>query len=290
MPASAQIAAALRAIGRALNPDTLARTQSQLRAQLEPAAWPAMRISRDQAYGPDPRQRLDIYTPEAAAGPRAVLVFVHGGGFLRGDKQIPDSPFFDNVAAVAARGDMIAVNITYRLAPSHTWPAGAEDVCAATAWIKENIASCGGDPQRLYLMGTSAGAAHVAGALAGQGGPPASPAGAILISGLFDPALEGAGPHAAPYFTAPAAQSAMPGLLATRTPLLLVMSELDPPEFQRQTLELTARLFAQNGSAPDLICLRGHNHFSSVLHLGGPDTYFAEQIWDFCAASRPLGA
>lgn len=289
MPFSTALAITLRAAGRALNPETLGLTQKAVRAELESRPMPAMRIERDQHYGPNPRHRLDLFLPEdASTTSRPVLMFVHGGGFLRGDKQIPDSPFFDNIAAIAVRGGMIAVNMTYRLAPDHMWPAGAEDVCAATSWLKSNIAKFGGDPARVFLMGTSAGAAHVAGALAGQSGAPPSVAGAIFVSGIFDPALEGIAPHASAYFTEPAAQSAIPGLLASQTPLLFVMSELDPPEFHRQTLAIITQFAAKTGSAPALISLRGHNHFSSVLHLNSADTYFAEQILDFCG--RPVAS
>ena len=283
MPFSAALAATLRAAGRALNPDTLGLTQKAVLTELEGRPLPPMRIERDQHYGPHPRHRLDLFMPkDASAAARPVLMFVHGGGFLRGDKQIPNSPFFDNIAAIAVRGGMIAVNMTYRLAPDHMWPAGAEDVCAATSWLEANIAEFGGDPARIFLMGTSAGAAHVAGALAGHGGAPPSVAGAIFISGIFDPTLDGIAPHASAYFTKPEAQSAVPGLLASRTPLLFVMSELDPPEFQRQTLAVVTQFAANTGSTPGLISLRGHNHFSSVLHLNSGDTYFAEQILDFC--------
>lgn len=50
------------------------------------------------------------------------------------------------------------VNMTYRLAPRHTWPAAQEDIAAAVRWVRQNIASQGGDPRRIFLMGHSAGA------------------------------------------------------------------------------------------------------------------------------------
>ena len=61
----------------------------------------------------------------ARAASRPVLVFVHGGGFTGGNKSTPGSPFYDNVPLWAARNGLVGVNITYRLAPQHPWPAGA---------------------------------------------------------------------------------------------------------------------------------------------------------------------
>ncbi|MFX4853975.1 alpha/beta hydrolase, partial [Acinetobacter baumannii] len=52
---------------------------------------------------------------------------------------------------------MVGVNINHRLAPQNPWPAGTEDVGLAVRWVQENIAAQGGDPQRVYLLGHSAG-------------------------------------------------------------------------------------------------------------------------------------
>ncbi len=113
---------------------------------------------RDVAYGEgDPRQVLDVYLPEACpeAGCPAV-VFIHGGGWTRGDKR-----GYGAVAnAYTARGAaFIAAN--YRLAPAHTHPALIEDVAAAVAWTFENAGALGVDRARIGVMGHSAGA-HLA--------------------------------------------------------------------------------------------------------------------------------
>ena len=105
-------------------------------------------------------------------------MFVHGGGFVRGDKHIPGSPQYDLVGAWAVRHGYVGVTMTYRLAPGHVWPAGAEDVAAAVGWLQRNIAAYGGDPGKIVVAGNSAGAVHVASYVAGQGGgdPAESPA------------------------------------------------------------------------------------------------------------------
>ena len=93
-------------------------------------------------------------------------MFVHGGGFVGGDKHVPGTPMYDHIGAWAVRNGWVGVTITYRLAPEHTWPAGAQDVAAAVQWVRDNIASYGGDPSRIVLAGHSAGSVHVASYLA----------------------------------------------------------------------------------------------------------------------------
>ena len=100
----------------------------------EKIGYTAPAIDRDRAYGDHPRHRLDVhYAPDLDGAP--VLVFVHGGGFTMGDKHRPGTPVYDFVGAWAVRNGYVGVTITYRLAPEHTWPAGAQDVAAAVDWV-----------------------------------------------------------------------------------------------------------------------------------------------------------
>ena len=101
---------------------------------------------------------------------------------------VPGSPFYDNIMLWAVKNGFIGVNMTYRLAPQSPWPAGAEDIAAAVQWVSDNIGKRGGDPARIYLMGHSAGAVHVAGYVSHpefykvkDGGL----AGAIMVSGIY---------------------------------------------------------------------------------------------------------
>ena len=104
------------------------------------------------------------------------------------------------MGAWAVRHGWVGVNMTYRYAPEVQWPAGAEDVAAAVAWLRGNIAAYGGDPDRIIVAGNSAGATHVADFAAGHGGDLAGVRGAALISGIYTarPAAPGAPPH--PYY------------------------------------------------------------------------------------------
>ena len=184
----AYIAAEVAALGPEIAPVATARIYAPVHVMTPPP--PAAAIRRDIAYGEDPRQVLDLFLPQGGgSAPKPVLVFVHGGAFVRGNKTAPGSPFYDNVMNWAVASNMIGANIAYRLAPDHPWPAGAEDVAAATAWLRDNVAAHGGDPGRIFLMGHSAGAVHVASYAAHpafHAAPGGGIAGAILVSGVYD--------------------------------------------------------------------------------------------------------
>jgi acetyl esterase len=96
---------------------------------------------------------LDVYRPTRRAGPLPVVLYVHGGGFRILSK---DTHWL--MAKAFSRRGYVVFNINYRLAPKHPFPAAIEDACAALAWVKENAARFGGDPDRLVLAGESAGA------------------------------------------------------------------------------------------------------------------------------------
>lgn len=105
-------------------------------------------------YGDGPRHRLDIYhhqKPTRAAAP--VLVFIHGGGWLVGNKEQQGLPL---IYFLAAKGWTV-VSINYRLSPKHRMPAPIEDAKRAIAWVKQHIHQYGGDPNFIALAGGSAG-------------------------------------------------------------------------------------------------------------------------------------
>jgi acetyl esterase/lipase len=114
-----------------------------------------VRVQRNIAYGDHPRRNLlDIYTSAATPATGApVLLEIHGGGWTIGNKQQQALPL---LSRMAAKG-WVGVTINYRLAPRHPWPAQIVDVKRAIAWIKENIAEYGGDPDHVVITGGSAG-------------------------------------------------------------------------------------------------------------------------------------
>ena len=120
---------------------------------------PGVTLFRDKSYGVDPLQKLDIYRPKGSNLP--IAVFVHGGGFTRGDKN-EAGRIYGNVPAYFARHGILALNANYRLAPQVQWPAQAQDVGAIVRWLKKNATHYGGNPNHIVLVGHSAGATNVA--------------------------------------------------------------------------------------------------------------------------------
>jgi arylformamidase len=115
------------------------------------------RVALDLAYGSDYWQKVDLYLPEdAKARDLPVLIFLHGGGWEFGYKEWMGymAPAFTDLPA-------IFVSVSYRLLPAVRFPAPLDDTVAALAWVHQNIARYGGDPNRLFVGGHSAGA-HLA--------------------------------------------------------------------------------------------------------------------------------
>jgi acetyl esterase len=110
---------------------------------------------------------------DSAAGELAtkpLIVYFHGGGFVYGDLRGGDWI----CGTVAKQLDAVVVSVGYRLAPKHPFPAGVDDCFAATKWAVANAAQLAADPQRVGVMGESAGgnlAAVVALLARDQGGP-----------------------------------------------------------------------------------------------------------------------
>ncbi|PZO02469.1 MAG: alpha/beta hydrolase [Hyphomicrobiales bacterium] len=113
------------------------------------------RVARDIAYGDDPRQRLDLYAP-TAQGTYPVLVFFYGGGWDSGSRDL----YGWAAQALAAQGFVVALP-DYRVVPQVVFPAFIEDAAVATAKAADVAAAYGGDPERLGVLGHSAGA-HLA--------------------------------------------------------------------------------------------------------------------------------
>lgn len=139
------------------------------------------------AYGEAPRQRLDIYRPQDADGNAPVVVFFYGGTWREGARE--DYRFVGR--ALASRG-IVAVVADYRLYPEVRYPDFVEDSAQALAWAYRHIARYGGDPQRLFVMGHSAGAYNAAMValdarwLAAQSLSPDILAGWIGLAGPYD--------------------------------------------------------------------------------------------------------
>jgi len=266
-------AAQIRASGRVIDPASF-----DIFAPLVDAPpYEDVTLQADIAYGNDPAQKLDLYTLNAASAdePRPVLIYVQGVVFTGGSKQGNYYP--QSATAWAARNGMVGVNIDYRLAPAHQWPAGRDDIANAIAWVRANIADYGGDPARIFLWGHSAGATHVADYVSHtdlQGDEAFSVAGALLLSPAYTQRL---GEDAHPYYGTDAnLQTLAPAierLGASRIPLLLGYAEFDPELFHTFVNAAKDRLCMQASTfnCPTVLYLKDHDHMTEGASIGSVD-------------------
>ena len=292
-----EILRAVRAAGPVIDPPAAKALYAPLLADMPRGAEPV----RDIAYGADERHRLDVYPAVGATGgPVAapVVVFLHGGGFIRGDKTDREA-----VGHYFSRHGVVAVLPNYRLGPRHRWPAGAEDVSSVLAWARANVAAYGGDPDHIVLAGESAGAAHVAAAtLVSRFHPPEGLkiAGAFLASGVYNAELEFLAraqlgiatpdPRNEAYFgtdfPAYRAMSTVELVDAAPFPLAIAYAELDPVQMQAQAGELFARLVTRHGFQPRIGVIANHNHLSQVYAINSGDDALAAPLLAFVRDSR----
>ncbi len=285
------IAEKVAALGRVVDPANTAKIYAPLQEQ-EPYA--GIKVVRDVAYGTHARNVVDIFTPEGGAAGRPVLMFVHGGGYVRGNKRPLGSPFYDNIMVFAARHGMVGVNVEYRLAPEFAWPAGVEDVGAAVRFVGDKITSYGGDPARVFLMGHSAGAGHVAAYVSHpefHGPKGAGIAGAIFSSGpSYQIKTQEPAESTLAYFGADtsryAERSALPGLLKTDIPFMFSSAELDPPAIATQFTVLKDAMCKSAHGCVRSIVLPRHSHMSESYSIGTADTQFSDQILEFIKTGK----
>jgi acetyl esterase/lipase len=117
-------------------------------------------VRRDLAYGSDPAQALDVYSLAPDGTRRPLIVMVHGGAWAFGDKDYR-GVVQAKLAHWLPRG-VVFVSVNYRMLPRQDVAGQAADVARALAFVQQHASEWGGDPQRLTLMGHSAGAHLVA--------------------------------------------------------------------------------------------------------------------------------
>jgi acetyl esterase/lipase len=281
------VAAKVRALGPVLNDEVRASARSGY-APLQPKIGPEILVKANITYGPDERHKLDVFAPaHKPSQPAPVIVHFHGGAYVRGDKTTPGTPFHGNIGAFWVRNGFVGVNATYRLAPKHQWPAGAQDVGAAAKWVRANIGADGGDPNRIVLMGHSAGASHVAGYLFHKQFQPADGdgvIGAILLSGGYDPTsgpTDGRRAYYGEDQSLYAARSPLKHIAARVLPIFIGFAEYDPPSFQIEAINLFKALCERDNRCPPMKQLRGHNHMTQVYHIGTTDEALSAEITAF---------
>jgi acetyl esterase/lipase len=255
-------------------------------------------VTRDVAYGAHPRQQLDVFAKPVTAGSKAsrpVILFVHGGAFVDGERNRSDE-VYSNVLHYFARHDIVGINIEYRLAPEHPYPAATEDVALALQWAVAHAAEFGGDPDSIFLMGHSAGAAHV-----GSYGldrrfhddAHRHVAGLIIISGRVRADNGSENPNARKveaYYGTDASvyedRSPVSHVSADSPPVFIAFAQYENPLIDLYCLELAYRIAQATRHAPALMRLPYHNHTSIIAHMNTGEDRMGAAIRSFVAEHR----
>lgn len=249
-------------------------------------------VTRDIAYGPHPRHLLDVYVPRVAtvAAGAPVVVFAHGGAFVNGSKD-RSSEVYANVCWYLARHGVIGINMEYRLAPEFKYPCATEDVAAAVAWTRKHVHEFGGDAERIFLMGHSAGSAHMGCYAYDKSFHPPEGSGIrgfITVSGRVRIETLPDNPNAPKviaYFGDDAAKmergSVVSHVAPDSVPTLIALAQYENPLLDIHGAELFHRIAFVKRRAPRIVWLPGHNHNSAISHLNTADERLGREILAF---------
>jgi acetyl esterase/lipase len=225
-------------------------------------------VKKDIAYGADPRQKLDIYVPGNLRAPAPVIVFYYGGSWQTGSKDI--YKFFGQ--AFASKG-IVTVVADYRLYPQVKFPAFVDDGAKAFKFVHDHIANYGGDPNRLFLAGHSAGA-HIAvmldsnlSYLKAAGADPVWVRGVIGIAGPYD-FLPLTDPKLIDLFGGDRVAATQPITFidGKRAPMLLVAGTDDKTVSPKNSSRMAKKL-QSFGSEADVKFYPGVGHIGIILSL-----------------------
>jgi acetyl esterase/lipase len=154
--AAALVATGYGSVAYPLDPEGVPEFRANRPAILVPLD-PASTITiRDVAVpGPpgDPDVIVRVYSPPASTAARPCCYWIHGGGYIFGDINMSDLRCVQTAESL----DCVVVSVDYRLAPESPFPAPLEDCYAGLAWTAANAADLGIDPQRIVIVGQSAG-------------------------------------------------------------------------------------------------------------------------------------
>lgn len=273
-------------------------TAARYAAQHPTEPYARAHFIRDLAYGPRPRNMLDVAVPIAPdRTARPVLVFVPGGPGNR--REVAGYMFYDNVLLWAVDQGFVGVNMGRDSGADTTWDTGARNIAAVIEWVRQNIKAHGGDPNRIYVWGHSLGASSLATYIAHpELHPVAHPElyperdiglrGAILHSGSYNlaplkatqPGRAPAGRQAPPDPETLLAQSSLPGLRKSQLPLLLIAADGDPLDRPEYVTMLKDAL-CSSGRCPTTLLVNGHDHFSEIFAINTRDQSVTKPVLDW---------
>jgi hypothetical protein len=119
--------------------------------------YPGVTIVRDQSFGSNTKDVLDIFVGEKGGGSRPVVIYVPGGGGNKVEQQVRESnAFYDNIGRWATKNGMVGVTVQ-RHPGSGNWDDGGRDISMAVDWVHDNIAKYKGDPNHMVIWAHSAG-------------------------------------------------------------------------------------------------------------------------------------
>ena len=234
--------------------------QAEIRKQCE--AVRRQMPPRTERYGNGDMQVLDIFAPAGALGV-PVLVYLHGGAWLRGSRLDVAYP----APALTGRGAALVVT-DFNNVSEVSLPAMIEQCREALDWTVRNAASFGGDPDRVYLAGHSSGAHLASCVLLGN----SAVKGALVISGMYDlhaPLLSARSKYVRITPDELGAASAMRHLGRVSCPVAVAWSVGDSPEFRRQAQVFAAALQGM-GRLASRTEVFSPNHFEEPRQLADP--------------------
>lgn len=281
----ADVARQLAAFGTEFDGTIAAQTAKIYASQPRVYEPSEIAVVRNLAYGPHERQQVDIHTAtmRRTERPAPVVVVFHGGGLVGGSRTATA-----NVADYFASLGYVGVNGGYRLAPDAAWPEGARDVGAAVTWLKTHVATYGGDPDQIFVVGISTGAYHAATyVFRPELLPPgtARPAGAILVSGPYSFDFSSPSKGELAYFGEDPRrwpEMVIPGHVSRADiPVFFTTAEWDNARYLWPQAAVYKELVERHGARPRYMQSPGHNHSSQLLSVGTADTSVSRELVDF---------